>query len=153
VRGAVVVGKWGARWAMGMVQIAFAMIAGSVLFGVHWGPNLAVVALILLAYGSLAAALAMLLGNLGRTEGQVLGLGVILSNVLAALGGCWWPIEVTPFWAQKLAVFLPTGLTMNALHKLVNFGASPATVLPHLAALTLAAALALYVLSRTFRFQ
>jgi ABC-2 type transport system ATP-binding protein len=33
-------------------------------------------------------------------------------------------------------VFLPTGLTMNALHKLVNFGASPAAVVPHLVALT-----------------
>jgi ABC-2 type transport system permease protein len=120
---------------------------------VNWGPNLAAVILTLLAYGALAAALAMLLGNFGRTEGQVIGLGVILSNVMAGLGGCWWPIEITPVWAQKMALFLPTGLTMNALHKLVNFGASPTTVVAHFAALTLAAALALYALSRTFRFQ
>ena len=152
-RGAVVLGKWGARMAIGTIQIAFAMIAGRLLFQVHWGPNLAVVVLLLLAYGALAAALAMLLGNLGRTEGQVIGLGVILSNVMAGLGGCWWPIEVTPLWAQRLAVFLPTGLAMDGLHKLVNFGASPAAVLPHLIALTLASALALYVLARTFRFQ
>jgi ABC-type multidrug transport system permease subunit len=152
-RGAVVLGKWGARMAVGAIQIGFAMLAGRILFHVHWGPNLAMVVLILLAYGALAASLAMLLGNFGRTEGQVIGLGVILSNVMAGLGGCWWPIEVTPPWAQKAAVFLPTGLTMNALHKLVNFGASPAAVVPHLVALTLAAAIALYVLSRTFRFQ
>jgi ABC-type multidrug transport system permease subunit len=152
-RGAVVLGKWGARMAVGAIQIAFAVLAGSVLFHVNWGPNLPVVGLVLLAYGALAAALAMLLGNLGRTEGQVLGLGVILSNVLAGLGGCWWPIEITPLWAQKLAVFLPTGLTMNALHKLVNFGAAPAAALPHLLALSLAAGLALYALSRTFRFE
>ncbi len=152
-RGAVVLGKWGARMAVGAVQILFAMLAGRILFHVHWGPNLAMVILILLAYGALCASLAMLLGNFGRTEGQVIGLGVILSNVMAGLGGCWWPIEVTPPWAQKAAVFLPTGLTMNALHKLVNFGASPAAVVPHLVALTLAAALALYALSRTFRFQ
>ena len=139
--------------AVGTIQIAFAMLAGRVLFHVSWGPNLAMVVLILLAYGALAASLAMLLGNFGRTEGQVIGLGVILSNVMAGLGGCWWPIEVTPPWAQKAAVFLPTGLTMNALHKLVNFGASPATVVPHLIVLTLAAALALYALSRTFRFE
>ena len=152
-RGAVVLGKWGARMAVGAIQIAFAMLAGRILFHVHWGPNLAMVVLILLAYGALAASLAMLLGNFGRTEGQVIGLGVILSNVMAGLGGCWWPIEVTPPWAQKAAVFLPTGLTMNALHKLVNFGAPAAAVVPHLAALMLAAAIALYVLSHTFRFQ
>jgi ABC-type multidrug transport system permease subunit len=150
---AVVLGKWGARMAVGSIQIAFAMLTGRILFHVSWGPNLAVVVLTLLAYGALAAALAMLLGNFGRTEGQVIGLGVILSNVMAGLGGCWWPIEITPQWAQNAAVFLPTGLTMNALHKLVNFGASPIAVLPHLAALTIAAAVALYALSRTFRFQ
>jgi ABC-2 type transport system permease protein len=48
-RGAVVLGKWGARMAVGTVQIAFAMIAGTVLFHVHWGPNLPSVALVLLA--------------------------------------------------------------------------------------------------------
>jgi ABC-2 type transport system permease protein len=152
-RGAVVLGKWGARMAVGAIQVAFAMLTGRILFHVNWGPNVLVVMLTLLVYGALAAALAMLLANVSSTEGQVIGLGVIMSNVLAGLGGCWWPIEITPQWAQTAAVFLPTGLTMNALHKLVNFGASPVSVLPHLAALTIAAALALYTLSRTFRFQ
>jgi len=148
-----VLGKWGARMAVGAIQIAFAMLTGRVLFQVNWGPHLPVVMLVLLAYGALAAALAMLLGNFGRTEGQVLGFGVILSNVLAGLGGCWWPIEITPFWAQRFSLFLPTGLTMNALHQLVNFGAGPSVVLPHLCALALAAALALWALARTFRFE
>jgi ABC-type Na+ efflux pump permease subunit len=152
-RGAVVVGKWGARWAMGMVQIAFAMIAGSVLFGVHWGPNLAAVLAVLAAYGALAATLGMALGNFGRTEAQVIGLGVIASNLLAGLGGCWWPIEVTPVWVQKAALFLPTGLTMDALHKVVNFGAPPSAVIPHLCALVAAAVVAGWVVARGFRFQ
>lgn len=152
-RGAVALGKWGARWVLGMVQIAFAMIAGSVLFHVHWGPNLPVIAAILAAYGALAAALGMALGNFGRTEAQVIGLGVIASNLLAGLGGCWWPIEVTPVWLQKAALFLPTGLTMDALHKLVNFGAPPAAVIPHLCALVAVALGAGYVVARYFRFQ
>ena len=152
-RGAVVAGKWGARMVVGSIQIAFAMLTGRILFHVSWGPNLAMVVLVVLAYGAFAASLAMLLGNFGRTEAQVIGLGVILTNVLSGLGGCWWPIEVTPPWAQKAALFLPTGLTMNALHKLVNFGDAPAAVLPHLAVLLAAAALALYGLSRSFRFQ
>jgi ABC-2 type transport system permease protein len=152
-RGAVALGKWGARWVLGMVQIAFAMIAGRVLFHVHWGPNLAAVAAVLAAYGALAAVLGMALGNFGRTEAQVIGLGVIASNLLAGLGGCWWPIEVTPVWIQKAALFLPTGLTMDALHKLVNFGAPPAAVIPHLCALVAAAVGAGWVVARGFRFQ
>jgi ABC-type multidrug transport system permease subunit len=152
-RAAVVLGKWGARMALGVVQIGFAMLAGSLLFGVRWGPNLPVVVLVLLAYGALAASLGMLLGNLGRTEGQVIGLGVIGGNLLAALGGCWWPIEVTPMWTQKLAMFLPTGWAMDALHKLVSFGAPPAAVVPHLVIMAFTSLVAGYAISRTFRFQ
>ncbi len=151
-RGAVVLGRWGSRMALGAIQIAFAMLAGTLLFHIHWGPNLPMVALILLSYGALAALLGLLLGNFGRTEGQVIGLGVLASNVLAALGGCWWPIEITPVWAQKLALFLPTGWTMDAMHKLVNFGSSPIEVLPHLAASVLGALVAGWILARSFRF-
>jgi ABC-type Na+ efflux pump permease subunit len=152
-RGAVVLGKWGARMSLGIVQIAFAMITGSVLFHVQWGPNLPMVVLVLLVYASLATALGMLLGNFGRTEGQVIGLGVIVSNVFAGLGGCGWPIEITPLWTQRLALAFPTGWTMHALHRLMNFGASPASVLPNLCVTTVAALGAGYVLSRSFRYQ
>jgi ABC-type multidrug transport system permease subunit len=152
-RGAVVLGKWGARMAIGALQIAVAMITGSVLFHVHWGPNLPMVVVVMLAYGSLAATLAMLLGNFGRSVAQVIGLGVISSNLMAGLGGCWWPVEITPRWAQKLALFLPTGWTMDALHKLVNFGASPATAIPHVCVSVALALAAGWVLARTFRFQ
>jgi len=152
-RGAVVLGKWGARMAIGAIQIAAAMLTGSLLFHVHWGPNLPMVMVVMLAYAGLVATLAMLLGNFGRSITQVIGLGVILSNLLAGLGGCWWPVEITPLWTQKLALFLPTGWTMDALHKLVNFGASPVTAIPHVCVSIALALAAGWVLARTFRFE
>ncbi len=152
-RGAVVLGKWTAQMGRGAIQIAFAMLAGSVLFRVDWGRHLPVVCLAVLAYAALAAALGILLGNLARTEGQVVALSVIATNVLAALGGCWWPIEITPRWIQKLALFLPTGLSMDALHKLVSFGAGPSAVLPHLLVLSALALAAGWGAARTFRYQ
>lgn len=100
-----------------------------------------------------AVVAGMLLGNFARSDGQAVGIGVLASNVLAALGGCWWPIEVTPGWAQKVALALPTGWAMDALHKLISFGAPPVSVLPHLAALGAATLLAAWLLARRFRFQ
>ena len=152
-RGAVVLGKWLARWTLGLIQIAFAMLAGSLLFKVDWGPHLAAVVAVLVAYGALAAAGGMLLGNFGKSEGQVIGLGVIASNILAMAGGCWWPAEITPMWAQRAGLALPTGWAMNAMHKLVSFGDAPLSVLPHFLAMTLSALAAGYILSRRFRFQ
>ena len=152
-RASVMLGKWGARMALGVIQIAFAMLTGSLLFHVNWGPHIGALTAVMLAYGALAAALGMLLGNFGRTDGQVIAFGVIASNVMAALGGCWWPIEVTPEWNQKLAIFLPTGLAMDALHKLVSFGDGPASVAPHVAVMLLVAAGAGAIIARKFRFQ
>jgi len=152
-RGSVVLGKWAARFTLGFIQILFAVAAGRVLFRVHWGGHLSAVLLLLAAYASLAAVLGMLLGNLGRSDGQVVGVGVIASNVMAALGGCWWPIEITPRWAQKVALIFPTGWAMDALHKLMSFGDSPMAVLPHLTAFVACALIAGYALARTFRFQ
>ena len=150
-RGGVVFGKWGARFALGFIQILFAMAAGKILFKVHW-EHLGAILLLLAAYASLAAVLGMLVGNLGRSDGQVVGIGVIASNVMAALGGCWWPIEITPRWAQKIALIFPTGWAMDALHKLMSFGDSPAAVMPHIAAFVACALIAGYALARTFRF-
>jgi ABC-type Na+ efflux pump permease subunit len=152
-RAAVVLGKLGGKWAVGVVQIAFAMLAGSWIFGMDWGPDPAAVVVVLLVYGALTAALGLLLGSVARTEGQVIGIGVISSNVLAALGGCWWPIEITPAWAQALQLWLPTGWAMHALHKLVSFGAGPASVVPHVAGMALVVALLVWLSVRAFRFE
>ena len=149
----VVAGKWTARMALGVVQIGFAMLIGRVLFGMDWGAAVGMVGLVLLAWAGLNASLALLLGNLARSEGQMAGIGVLSAMALAALGGCWWPIEITPAWMQSLAGFLPTGWTMDALHKLVNFGYGPATALPHAAALAAGALACAAAAARTFRYR
>ena len=149
----VVAGKWAARMALGVVQIGFAMLLGRVLFGMDWGAAVGMVGLVLLAWAGLNASLALLLGNLARSEGQMAGIGVLGTMALAALGGCWWPIEITPAWMQALAGFLPTGWTMDALHKLVSFGYGPAAALPHAAALAAGALACAAAAARTFRYQ
>ena len=152
-RNAVVLGKWGGRLGLGFVQIAFAMAAGSVLFGMKWGPDLPMILLVLLGWGGLCASLALLLGSFVVSEGQAVAVGVLSSNLLAALGGCWWPIEITPAWMQSLGRFLPTGWAMDAMHKLISFRAGAASVLPHVAALFAATLVVGWLAARRFRFQ
>ena len=152
-RGEIVLGKWGGRMALGLVQIAFAMLAGTVLFGMNWGPDLPMIVVVLTGWAAVSASLGLLLGNLASSEGQAIGIGVLTANVLAALGGCWWPIEITPEWMQTFQKFLPTGWAMDALHRLISFQAGPASVLPHLAAMLSFAVIAGWVGARRFRFQ
>jgi ABC-type multidrug transport system permease subunit len=138
-RGQVVAGKWLGVLLLGVVQVAFGVLAGTLLFRLRWGPDFAVLALVLLAWAAFCSSLALLLASLARTEGQCVGIAVLSANVLAALGGCWWPIEVTPRWMQELASWLPTGWVMNALHRLMIFQTGPSGALAALAWLGLGA--------------
>ncbi len=152
-RGSVVLGKLSGKLVLGLVQLSFALLAGRLLFGLDWGSQLPMVLIVLLAYAALVAALGVLLGSLARTEGQAIGLGVLSANLLAGLGGCWWPIEITPQWMQKFSLVLPTGMTMDALHRLVSFGRPAASALPHLLALAALAVVAGWLATRFFRYE
>ena len=57
--GAIVAGKWTSRMALGLVQIAFAMFVGRLLFRVDWGPALPMVLLVLAAWASFNASFAL----------------------------------------------------------------------------------------------
>ncbi len=151
--GAIVAGKWTSRMALGLVQIAFAMLVGWLIFKVDWGPSLPMVVLVLVAWASFNASFSLLLGNIARTQPQMAGAGVLTSMILAALGGCWWPIEITPEWMQSLSLALPTGWTMDALHKLVNFGYGPGAAAPHVAVLAVASVLCGWGGAKIFRYQ
>lgn len=128
----LVSGKWGGRMILAAVQVTVALTIGTVLFRMDWGPDLAMIIVILAAWAGFCASAGLLLGSVAKTEAQAGGLGVLAANVLAALGGCWWPIEVTPPWMQSLQQFMPTGWTMDALHKLISFQAGAASALPQL---------------------
>lgn len=152
-RGSIVLGKWTGRMALAIVQIAFGMIMGAVVFKMEWGHSLPMVALVLFGWASLAASLAIVLGSIARTPGQAVGIGVLSTMMMAALGGCWWPIEITPPWMQRLALAFPTGWTMDALHKLVNFGYGAEAAVPHVAVLGIASLTMGVIGARVFRFK
>ena len=111
------------------------------------------IALVLLAWALFNATLGLLLGNLARSEAQMAGMGIAGTLTLAALGGCWWPIEITPEWMQSLALALPTGWAMDAMHKMISFGYGASTAVPHLLALLTSSAILGWLSARTFRFQ
>lgn len=152
-RAEVVGGKWGARMGLAAVQVAAALAVGTWVFGMHWGPDVAMVLLVLASWAAFCASAGLLLGCLARTEGQATGLGVLFGNALAALGGCWWPIEVTPGWMQALARILPTGWTMEALHRLVSFEAGAASALPQVAAILAGALVLGAIAAQQFRYE
>ena len=121
-RGHVILGKVGGRLLMAGLQTLLFLVAGRLLYGLSWGSSPAGLALVLCGYATAVAGLSTLMGALLSTPEQASAVGWILSMVLSALGGCWWPSEVMPPWLWRAAHVLPTAWAMDALHALVSFG-------------------------------
>lgn len=149
----LIAGKWDGRMVLAVIQISVALIVGTFLFRMDWGPHPGMVMLVLAVWGGFCASAGLWLGTVANTQAQAGGLGVLTANVLAALGGCWWPIEVTPAWMQLVQKLTPTGWTMDALHKLISFQAGAASVIPNIAMLLLAAAVFGGLAVRRFRYE
>ena len=139
--------------ALAALQIIAAIVSGSLLFKMDWGPDFWMVLVVLCAWASFCASAGLLLGCIARTERQAAALGLLFANLLAALGGCWWPIEITPAWMQFVQKLLPTGWTMDALHKLISFEAGALSALPHVVALVVAAIFVTGLTVKRFRYE
>ncbi len=113
-----------ARLVWGALQVAIILGMGSVILGVRLDVQPLQMAAVLLAYMLAAASLGMLLASFFRSIDKANAVGVIVSLVMAALGGCWWPLEIVPGPMRKLALLFPTGEIMDALGGMTAKGPS-----------------------------
>jgi ABC-type multidrug transport system permease subunit len=150
-RGELVMGKLYGLMLLGTVQVGFFLLVGRFLFGVPLGTNLPAVLVTLLVFSWVAASLGVLAGSALLHEDRVVALCVLVSLLMAALGGCWWPLEIAPKALKVIAHALPTGWALDALHRLISFGAGWGAVMKPLAVLTGFGALFTGLAARVFR--
>jgi len=102
---------------------------GALVFGVPWGNAPLAVALVLGALVLAATGLGIMLSALMKTRSQLSALVPVLSTAMAMLGGCYWPLDITPPVMQQIARFTPTGWAMIALKDTVARGMGVEAVL------------------------
>jgi ABC-type Na+ efflux pump permease subunit len=112
-------GKLLARFVVGFIQMAVLFAAGYVLFGISLGRAPAALIMPAAAIAFAGAAFGLIVAGIGRTRDAVLPVGAIVIMTMAAIGGCWWPIDFEPAWMQQLALALPTTWAMRAFNDLM----------------------------------
>jgi ABC-type multidrug transport system permease subunit len=150
-RGEIVMGRIYGLMLLGVVQIGVFLAAGKFLFGVNLGANLPAVILVLLVFAWVAGSLGVLVGSLVEAEDRVVGICVLASVLMAALGGCWWPLEIAPPALKLVALCLPSGWALQALHQLISFGSGWGALVKPLAVLLAFGAAANLLAVRCFR--
>ncbi len=124
---------------IGIMQTAILLVTGIVisasgLFGSEFylGNDLVALLLVILAYVAAVGSMGLFIGAVMKTPQQVENFGWLACLPMAALGGCWWPMEIVPDWLATVGHAFPTAWMMDALHKLTSFGLDLSSVLPEI---------------------
>lgn len=128
-------GKMLGRMLQPILQGGLLILAGVTIFRVNLGDHPSALIPVILCFAFFCGSLGLLFGVVFRTEQQVNGFGVLATMVLAALGGCWWPLDVVPQTFKTIALATPTYWAIQGLHDVMSFGKSWPDVLPECAVL------------------
>lgn len=126
----IFLGKMLGRMLQPVIQAVLLFTAGALLFGVQLGDHPSALVPVLFSFAFLCGALGLLFGVVFRTEQQITGVGILFTMVLAALGGCWWPLEIVPNSFKIIARLTPTYWAVRGLQDVMSFGRSWLDVLP-----------------------
>jgi ABC-type multidrug transport system permease subunit len=114
-----VAGKVLAMVVITFLQQLFLVLVGQLALGVDYFASPLALLVTMLSLSALAATVGLLISMLFRSEQAVIATTVISAQMLAALGGAWFPLEITGPGFSQFAHILPTAWVMDSLHGIV----------------------------------
>jgi ABC-2 type transport system permease protein len=147
----IVLGKIYGNTLLGAAQVVYFLLLGKFAFHVNLGANLPGVILLLMILAWVGGSLGVLAGSALASEDRVVPICVLLSLLMGALGGCWWPLEVAPPIFKTIALCFPNGWALAGLNQLISFGAGIQAALLPMAVLGVFGAAATALAIRLFR--
>jgi linearmycin/streptolysin S transport system permease protein len=130
----IVTGEALGRFGVAMLQAGYIVAVTAIVFGVSWGNPVTATVLIVL-FGIVSAAVAMLVGAVARNPDQASSMGVFVGLALGALGGCLIPIQIMPPAMQSIARLTPQSWALLGIQDTIKTGGGLDTVLPNIAVL------------------
>ena len=115
-------GNFAGRFTLGAVQMILMVGFGALVLSVPYGNDPLALAVMLISFGLAGTAFGIMLGTFSRTMSQAGGLSILFAMLFAALGGCWWPLEITPPIYQTLVKVLPSTWAMLGLTDIIVYG-------------------------------
>lgn len=111
-----IVGKLLGILLMSMIQLSLIILFTSVVFKVNWGDPFTVV-MIGCSFILNAAGFGVMIGSFIKREKTFNSVGILGTQVLAALGGSMVPLYLFPQWLINTSYFLPNSLALQMFLK------------------------------------
>lgn len=115
----MLLGKLGARFVLGVLQMLALFAWGHWMFRVSLGSSPAAFLLLTAAVVFTTVATGLVVAGLARTREQTQPLGLAAVMFLSALGGLWWPKSIEPQWLRDISPVAYTTWAMRGMNDLV----------------------------------
>lgn len=102
-----------------LLQLTIIILGTSLLFSINWGSSLSGIVLTVVSFTISAAGLGVFIGSFIKSEGLYSNIGIIGSQVLAALGGSMVPLYLFPEWMIEVSKVLPNALALQMFLELM----------------------------------
>ena len=119
-RGQILLGKLLPCLVLSIGQGLALLIAGRVLFGMHWGTAPWLLLPVVLCTSVAAVGLAMLVASVARTETQVAVYGTLLVLVLGGVSGSLMPRELMPESMKRASLVTPHAWALDAYSQVIG---------------------------------
>jgi ABC-type multidrug transport system permease subunit len=127
----VLMGKLLSRFAVGVLQMVVLLAVGRIAFGVSLGPQPWALLLPIVGIVFAGTTFGLVVAAVAPSREAVLPVGSIVIVTMAAVGGCWWPIDLEPRWMRTVALAFPTTWAMDAFNDLmIRHRSARAALLP-----------------------
>jgi ABC-2 type transport system permease protein len=145
-------GKLLAQFLMTLAQLAVLFAIGYFAFHLNIGSWPGVI-LLLIGTSFATTGLGILLVAIVKTRRQLNPIVTLISLVMSAIGGAWWPLSIEPQWMQQFAKIGITAWAMEGLNGIMLYGKAFSDVLPDLLGLLGYGLICFLIGMRLFRFQ
>jgi ABC-2 type transport system permease protein len=126
----LIAGKIAGMVVVTLIQQVVLLGVAQVAFGVNYLRGPAALVILMVSLSLLASCLGLMLATLFKGEQALVSTTVILSMLLAATGGAWFPLEITGAGFSAVGHVLPVAWILDAFRGIVLRGYGIANVLP-----------------------
>jgi ABC-2 type transport system permease protein len=145
-------GKLLARLIIGTAQLLVLLLFGHFVYGLTLGRSPFALCLVAIAIVFSMACFSVIVAAVARTREQIIPVGLSVVFLLAAVGGCWWPVFEEPKWMQAVAQGAMTTWSMLAIHDVMLRDRSLLEVAPKLLILIAYGVVSFGIGLRLFRY-
>ena len=152
-RAEIIGGKIASTFLRGFVQLEILIIFGHVVFDLNLGGDMVALIILISAIVLASTGLGLLVAVLVATKDQADSVSMMLTLIMSAIGGSWWPLFIEPQFMQDLARLTITAWAMDGFYNLLYFDLGLSGIMEEVKVLLFMTVIFFGVAISRFRFE